>query len=593
MFLRRIFSMNALIAAFTCSLSLKAAELPAHPRLLFPSSDEAVVAKKIANDPLAAQLQKDILARADATLKERTCRFEKYDGKRLLPESRLALHNVLHCAWAWRTTSNKKYYDRTLREMDAICAMDHWNPDHYLDTAEMSTALAIGYDWLYPQLNAKQRSHYAKNLLEKGLAKIEGKISSNRWWQGPSNNWSQVCGTGMAFAAIALHELQPERCEKIIEHSSKLLTQCETFYQPDGAYPEGPDYWHYGTNYQTLHQGLKFLPQNQKPPGQVWQRTAEFVIHNIGPTGVCFNYADGGMRKNYPTAAQSFLAAKFPNSDLPNIMRSHLKAYLDQPFSQSGAGDVRFHPLHLLWLPSATSERQPARTYDRFQGLQDVAFARTDWSSNAAWLAIKGGTGAASHGHLDVGSFVYEAQGHRWFIDMGKEGYNLPGYFGKQRWNYFRLNNRSHNTLVINDQIQSTPAKGCPITPWKSVSDSAIECSIDLSTAYAGQADQANRIVRFFPTSGETRMTDTIVKPVGAVRWAVVIDSAFAIQGKTVTLTHQGKKLTLTRHDSLGGDWQEFSLKPPTSAENPNEGYRMIGFTVPAADKLSLHVSWR
>lgn len=593
MFLRRIFSLSAIVAAVACSPSLGAAELPAHPRLLFSTSEEAVVAKKISSDPLAAQLQKNILARADATLKERTCRYEKYDGKRLLPESRLALHNILHTGWAWRTTKKKEYFDRTLREMDAICAMVNWNPDHFLDTAEMSTALAIGYDWLYPKLNDKQRNHYAKHLLDKGLAMIEGKIAKNRWWQGPSNNWSQVCGTGMAFAAIALHEREPQRCDRVIEQSSKLLSQCETFYQPDGAYPEGPDYWHYGTNYQTLHQALDFLPQNQKPLGSVWRRTAEFVIHNIGPTGICFNYADGGMRKNYPTAAQSFLASKFPESDLPNIARAHLKAYLDQPFSQSGNGDVRFHPLHLLWLPIATTQRQPARTYDLFRGQQDVAFARTNWTSNASWLAIKGGTGAASHGHLDVGSFVYESQGHRWFIDMGKEGYNLPGYFGKQRWDYFRLNNRSHNTLVINDKIQSTPAKGCPISPWKSVNDSGIECSIDLSTAYSGQVDKATRMVRFNPTSGETRITDVILKPRGPVRWAVVIDSAFTIQGKTITLTNKGKKLTLTRHDSLGGDWQEFSLKPPTSAENPNKGYRMIGFTVPAGEKLSLEVSWR
>lgn len=591
MFLCRIFSLSAIVTAIACSPSLGAAELPAHPRLLFPASEEAIVAKKISSDPLAAQLQKNILARADATLKERTCRYEKYDGKRLLPESRLALHNILHTGWAWRTTKKKEYFDRTLREMDAICAMGNWNPDHYLDTAEMSAALAIGYDWLYPQLNEKQRNHYAKHLLDKGLAMIEGKIAKNRWWQGPSNNWSQVCGTGMAFAAIALHEREPQRCDRVIEHSSKLLAQCEVFYQPDGAYPEGPDYWHYGTNYQTMHQGLTFLPQNQKPLGSVWKRTAEFVIHNIGPTGVCFNYADGGMRKNYPTAAQSFLASKFPDSDLPNIVRSHLKAYLDQPFSQGGSGDVRFHPLHLLWLPAATAQRQPARTYDLFRGQQDVAFARTGWSANDAWLAIKGGTGAASHGHLDVGSFVYESQGHRWFIDMGKENYNLPGYFGKQRWDYFRLNNRSHNTLVIGDQLQATPAKGCPLQ-WIKESNTQQVLRADLSLAYEKQASSVRREALFDSKTGRVEMSDTLVKPVGKVRWAVVTDAKIEIKGKMVILKNQGKTLTLQRLDEHGGDWEIYSLKPPTAQENPNKGMQMLGFTVAPQEQLKLRVAW-
>jgi hypothetical protein len=58
-------------------------------------------------------------------------------------------------------------------------------------------------------------------------------------------------------------------------------------------------------------------------------------------------------------------------------------------------------------------------------------------------------------------------------------------------------------------------------------------------------------------------------------------------------LKRGGKSLVLQREDGSGGEWQEFSLKPATERENPNKGFRMIGFSAPAAARLELRVSWQ
>ena len=42
---------------------------------------------------------------------------------------------------------------------------------------------------------------------------------------------------------------------------------------------------------------------------------------------------------------------------------------------------------------------------------------------------------------------------------MGPDDYNLPGYFGKRRWNYYRLRAEGHNTLTIDDENQEPAAK--------------------------------------------------------------------------------------------------------------------------------------
>jgi hypothetical protein len=582
-----------LVAIGFCAFTSLAVARPsdhAHPRLLFPASMDAKIKQRIATDPLAAELQKNILSRADAILSQRTCRFEKSDGRRLLPESRDALNRILHCAWAWRTTGEEKYKQRILAEMDAACAMPSWNPDHFLDTAEMATAMAIGYDWLYPSLSPEQRKKYADALDEKGLLALVN--HKHKWWKSPTNNWSQVCGTGMEFAAIALDEVQPQRCAEVLAESHQLVEDCVRFYQPDGAYPEGPGYWHYGSNYQVMHFAAQQVITGKKPVADIWKQTAEFMIHQSGPTGLSFNYADSGTRGFYLTAAQTWIAAQFPQSALPRWTRDALGTQLKLSQAGSSPGEARFHPLHLLWLPPH-SEKAPAFSLTaRFGGEQEVAFARTGWNADASWLAIKGGTGAASHGHLDAGSFVYEAGGVRWFYDLGSDNYNMPGYFGKQRWEYFRLNNRSHNTLVIADALQAAPMPGCPVTPWQEEVDQLVGCEIDLTRAYAKQCASAKRMVFFHRANGGATLEDRIEKPTGDVRWAVVTDARFTIQGRTVKLQKNGKTLIMQRKDITGGEWQEFSLQPPTAQENTNKGFRIIGFRVSPSDQVKVRVGW-
>ena len=50
-----------------------------------------------------------------------------------------------------------------MKELRAAAAFPDWNPSHFLDTAEMTHAFAIGYDWLYeglgPEARGVQRRH--------------------------------------------------------------------------------------------------------------------------------------------------------------------------------------------------------------------------------------------------------------------------------------------------------------------------------------------------------------------------------------------------------------------------------------------------
>lgn len=325
---------------------------------------------RISADPLAAKNQNEVVSAATRILDERTCEYQRRDGIRLLPESRKALAVVIHCAWAWRTTGDSRFRVRVIRELDAACAMRDWNPSHFLDTAEMATAVAIGYDWLYPGLEPALRKRYEDALLDKGLRPLGAIHQNTAWWSGPKNNWSQVCGAAMLLAAEAVREMDPELRQRVIKHSMELPAGCESFYLPDGCYPEGPGYWHYGTNFHVI--GLaegEGLGDEMETPA-ILRNSGAFMMHVVGPGGTAFNFADDNADAEIPSPAQSWIAGHFKDPGQSAHIRIQLKDALDRGLGQNSSGNARYLPFHLLWLPAESSSEKAPPLLANFTGNQ-------------------------------------------------------------------------------------------------------------------------------------------------------------------------------------------------------------------------------
>ena len=77
--------------------------------------------------------------------------YELEDGVRLLYVSRRALSAVENMGFAYQMTGEQKYADGVIDVLMKVCgdAFPDWHPYHFLDTAEMAAAVAIGYDWCY------------------------------------------------------------------------------------------------------------------------------------------------------------------------------------------------------------------------------------------------------------------------------------------------------------------------------------------------------------------------------------------------------------------------------------------------------------
>lgn len=563
---------------------------PGHPRLLFTDDQLHAAIEAAKTDPFRAALHRRIVELATTELNTKPIEHVLI-GPRLLDKSRTCIARVLTCSMAYRLTGDQRFADRAKRELMTAAAFADWNPSHFLDIAEMSFAFAIGYDWLYPTLTTEERATIKRALLEKSLvfapaAYGPGAPTDKRvWFVTAHHNWNQVCNGGLLAAALALADEEPDLARLVVNGALKSLPLVMAAYQPDGAYPEGPGYWGYGTGYNVIaiaelesalgtDFGLSHAP--------AFDRTVLYRLYVHSPSGLGFNYADGGAKLG-AQPEYTWLAHRF----VQPLAEQHSRALLEQAIArpQRDPENDRFFALHAVWYPSKPRATDAAALpLDvRFRGPAELAFFRSAWGDpDALFVGFKAGRNDVNHAHLDLGSFVLDADGVRWAQDLGPDDYNLAAYFGAKRWSYFRLNNHSHNTVTPGDALQN-PKAAAPIVAFGTSPERGFAVA-DLTSAYP---DEAKKFVRGIALLDRTRVLvqDEVsgLKSGTPVSWQLATAAKVTIaDGHHATLTMHGHTL---RAEILSPDSAAFSTRatrPPTSAENQNAGVTMLTATVPA-----------
>ena len=87
--------------------------------------------------------------------------------------------------------------------------------------------------------------------------------------------------------------------------------------------------------------------------------------------------------------------------------------------------------MDLLWVdPTLAKTEVRDRPLDAYYRGLEVVTMRSSWDDpDAFFLGFKAGDNKANHSNLDIGTFVLDALGERWAIDLGADDYNLPRYF--------------------------------------------------------------------------------------------------------------------------------------------------------------------
>jgi hypothetical protein len=227
-----------------------------------------------------------------------------------------------------------------------------------------------------------------------------------------------------------------------------------------------------------------------------------------------------------------------------------------------------------VWFqPDARSPKQAGWPTDTiFHGVQ-AAFMRSSWDdANAVFVGIKGGDNKANHGHLDLGAFVLDGGGVRWALDLGPDDYNLPAYFGAQRWRYYRMRTESHNTVMIDDENQDPRAEAPISAHFFSPDLSWVE--VDLTHAY-------HRLKLFRRKIGISQGQQVFIRdlleseqPVEAL-WGMLTDAEVSLNGQTADLQKGGWTLSAEilspRHAVF--DIVQATVPPPQA---PNPGVKKL-----------------
>lgn len=556
-----------------------------HPRLLATAADFAALRQRVETDKQLTRWHAALQSQAIALLKEPPSKYEIPDGKRLLATSRRVLDRVQTLGLLWQLDHDRRWADRAWRELEAAAQFKDWNPKHFLDTAEMTHAFAIGYDWLYDAWTDAQRRMLREAIVKHGFTPALQVYAKGGWWVKTRNNWNQVCNGGLGIGALALAEVEPALAARILHAGLNSIQIAMGEFAPDGACIEGPGYWHYATRYNfaflaALESALGTDFALATLPGV--EQTGWFPIYIGSPAGQTFNYADGGSGAIY--APQLFwLARRF-----------------QQPvWAWYQARTPRPQALDLLWYsPHQTDPVAAGTPLDKYFRGSEVVTLRGSWTdANATFIGFKAGKNNDSHGQLDVGSFVLDALGERWAMDFGSDNYNLPGYFGKQRWDYYRLRAEGQNTLVVN------PGKGpdqslaaTPIVRFESKPDRAFAIG-DLKAAVAPDARRVERGVALLDRQRVLMQDELVTDRPADVWWFMHTHAEVKLDksGTTATLERQGKQLAARILAPANARFTVMKAEPlPTSPQPPeqanNDRVRKLAIHLAGVQDLRLAV---
>lgn len=592
-------------------LGYKANALVPHPRLFLDRESSENIIAKVEDDAdgILARLHSLIIDEADRILDSPQLTYQKdKSGKRILEVSREAMSRILSCAYAYRITSDPEYLNRAEVEMIAVCSFPDWNHSHYLDVAEMAMGVSVGYDWLYDDLKPQTKALAQHAITKYAFDTFEGQMYNTKFLK-MSTNWNQVCCAGLITAALAFYETDPERCEAIINtcvESNKR--QAVHIYAPDGAFPEGINYWNYGTAYQCILIGaLESATGSDRGVYDAlgaFSRTGEFYIYQeSGASDSVFNFYDN-IDLRLGAFPLWYLAAR---QNSPSLLYGELgkivsgDAYLN-------IESVRFLPLVVMGYAQKMDLSQifpPEEEVYSAAGKTPLVVVKKGWdkSVTSRYVALKGGCCGDSHGHMDAGSFVFDAAGVRWACDIDRPEYEVVeyamaqhgyGYWPRKedskRWTLNFVNNRYHNTLTVNGKNHSVEGRGTLAGTVCGRKRSG--GTMDLSKIYPDDLHSWIRTV-CLDRRGDLIVEDCVEARDDApaiIEWRMVTKADVSVRKNGIRLILDGREALLTVDKEV--EYMIFEKGPmmPYDVLELNE-YNIIGFKTELNEKDKIQIN--
>ncbi|KAJ7461528.1 chondroitin AC/alginate lyase [Mycena latifolia] len=541
---------------------------PDRPRLIAPAYKWAALPTLIANDPYMQGWNATIFRNATEYKALPPVVYFLDGDSGILDNARQIKQRIKAFAYVYRMTNDSSWVDRAWEEIQNAAGNgsvvfgpdeDRWNSVHFLDTAELSAAYGIAYDWLYDMWSPDQKSMMISTLLKYGLQPGVNQVTTSAgWWRNNiTGNWNCVCNSGLTMASLAILGDDTSGVAKQLLGTTidNARDNCAQAVSDDGSWAETANYWYFGTTGHAemaasllsatgSHYGL--MDDNAN-----FYKTGDFHMYITGATSL-FNYGDHGPNKFSTTANSMLFYADFYNQPQYALFQR----------DQYDAAE----PWSMFWYdPTVAGAFWDGKPLDHFfdNGVDQWASMRSTWTdNNALYVAMKAGMNQyhQTHNDLDVGDFVLDALGTRWAGELGSADYRSPNYFtsGLQdadRWKYYRKMTEGQNTILINQANQNVDAAPTvnhdtsnttqgPTTVLEVDSDSTAFFTMDMTSAYF-DATSVKRGVRLLNGRKQVLIQDEITASQN-VMWRMHTNATVSLDGTSATLTLDGQTMKVT-----------------------------------------------
>jgi hypothetical protein len=505
-----VFDQAQLILVSVVLLAATTVHVLERPRLLFRAQDVPAIRQR-ATLPVLAPAVRRLLERADRQLQAPpivpsiTKRGEPDPPgeQKGLASARALQGRVLTYAMAFMLTGDRRYRDAAVIELRR--AIDDWRiwvdtahaPPYDLMTGELCLTFGLAYDWLYHDLTAEERNDLRSGVERRGLKAYLESATSPRppAFFTARHNWNPVCNGGAAVLALAL-EGDSDLVEPVLRLAVPAMDHYWGHLDEDGGWDEGTGYWTYGHRYAFI--AAEALRRSGRPGGverfslKGARATGYFpLVFNPGTT-LSAGFGDSNSRVSDPILY--LLGREYRNPDFIWFQDRARVPAIDRDGWPQEALTLIWRPAGEAWLPENDHEFKPRLSPTSVFPSIGWGFMAPQQPDPPYFLALKNGSLAANHTHLDLNHVSVGMGNTMLAVELGSRPYPAD-YFGPKRYTYYELGTAGHNTVLVGGQGQVRGKAGQLLGPIKG---RGFEALVGLADgAYERETTRARRHVVF------------------------------------------------------------------------------------------------
>lgn len=380
------------------------------------------------------------------------------------------------------------------------------------------------------------------------------------WVKGPTNLGAIHNAANFTAAAVFL-KAWPEMAAALAQESLKSIQPALKMITADGGTQEGPGYWTYQSRaiavlYSTLPNAYVSLPVAMPS----LEKVSDYALNSTGPDGRPSPFADAEPKE---------LSGLMPAWDARVRGDASVAAWVAGRFAQKPDA-------YLMWWRIAPGSL-PAK--------QSTVYPHTGFAAihiPGSTATLKGGSNAANHAHMDLGTVSFFRKGIEWSVDPGMMLPAGPGYYSaSQRMSYWKPTTAAHSTLAFEGTNQPSTAVGT----IKRISSRSAD--VDMRQALPGTT-VATRTVEHGTTS--MTITDAVRNTTArSMTWQWITDASVSLGTNRAVLRRDGQSITIRLDGVPAGS--TLTAVPAPDTGSAGQPLTILKLSMPNVTSLNLVAS--